>query len=159
MPSLQLESGAVVDAPSMGTPKVRLDGAPDGAAGVPAHHRGWDQMAFRGSTLHSTCMTQGNGQHEITQDSAPPHRKPHIFHCQKWFGQLMTGEAAQPSQVWHRRCSQHFSPNLDQNPKAVPGQAGAAPSTPQATHCTRTPPTLSSRNCIYLFPFLKQRGS
>ena len=40
----------VMDAPSLQTPKVGLDGAvsTDGAVGVPVHCREWDQMAFKG---------------------------------------------------------------------------------------------------------------
>ena len=39
-----------VEAPSLETAKVRLEGlwAPDGAVGVPVQCREWDQMVFKG---------------------------------------------------------------------------------------------------------------
>jgi len=40
----------MVEAPSLETPRVRLDGAlsTDAAVGVPAHCRGLEKMAFKG---------------------------------------------------------------------------------------------------------------
>ena len=48
-------------APSLETPKVRLDGAlsTDGAVGVPVHCREWDQMDFKGPFQHYHSVIAG----------------------------------------------------------------------------------------------------